>query len=55
MRYDDEDPNEIYSGANKNVNVHNQYFEEVPLGYVSKVITEKGIFETEEFVKRFLK
>ncbi|MCK5075038.1 MAG: hypothetical protein KAR38_01625 [Calditrichia bacterium] len=54
MRFDDEDPKEIYKGPNENVNVHNQYFEEVPLDYVSKIVTEVGIFETEEFIKRFL-
>ena len=32
----------------------NYYFEEIPLSYVHKVVCEAGIFETEEFIERFL-
>jgi translation initiation factor 2B subunit (eIF-2B alpha/beta/delta family) len=32
----------------------NYYFEEIPLSYVHKVVCETGIFETEEFIERFL-
>jgi len=34
--------------------IENYYFEEVPLSLVHKVVCETGIFETEEFVERYL-
>jgi translation initiation factor 2B subunit (eIF-2B alpha/beta/delta family) len=34
--------------------VQNIYFEEIPLSYVKKIVSEEGIFETEDFMERFL-
>ncbi len=54
IRFENQNPEEIYNNKNIKLNVQNQYFEEIPIEYVSKVITESGIFETEEFIKRYL-
>jgi translation initiation factor 2B subunit (eIF-2B alpha/beta/delta family) len=54
LRYDHENPREITDFEHEKLKIQNIYFEEVPLKYVSKVITEKGIFEKDEFAKRFL-
>jgi len=37
-----------------NLTVENYYFEEVPLSLVHKIVCETGVFETEEFVERYL-
>jgi len=47
--------NEILDKKVNELTVDNYYFEEIPLSYVHKVVCEEGIFETEEFIKRFLK
>lgn len=53
-RFDEEDPSEISGVDPEKVQIQNIYFEETPLQYVSKVVMEKGIFERDEFIKRFL-
>lgn len=47
--------NEILDKKVNDLTVENYYFEEIPLSYVHKVVCEEGIFETEEFIERFLK
>lgn len=44
---------EILKENIKNLTAENIYFEEVPLTYVHKIISEEGIFETEDFIERF--
>ena len=46
---------EILDKKVTDLTVENYYFEEIPLSYAHKVICEEGIFETEEFIERFLK
>jgi translation initiation factor 2B subunit (eIF-2B alpha/beta/delta family) len=45
---------EIQTKSAKNLTVQNIYFEEIPLSYVKKIVCEEGIFETEDFMERFL-
>jgi translation initiation factor 2B subunit (eIF-2B alpha/beta/delta family) len=46
---------EILDKKINDLTAENYYFEEIPLTYVHKVVCEAGIFETEEFIERFLK
>lgn len=54
VRFYPEDPAEIYDGKVKQLNAENYYFESIPLEYVSKIICEDGIFDTQEFKKWYL-
>jgi translation initiation factor 2B subunit (eIF-2B alpha/beta/delta family) len=45
---------EIIDKKYQELTPENYYFEEIPLSYVHKVVCEAGIFETEEFIERFL-
>ena len=45
---------EIQPKTVKNLSVQNIYFEEIPISYVRKIVSEEGIFETEDFMERFL-
>jgi translation initiation factor eIF-2B subunit delta len=46
--------NQILEKKIAHLTVENFYFEEIPLAMVHKVVCETGIFETEEFVERYL-
>ena len=48
------DEKEILEKKYAELTPENYYFEEIPLSYVHKVVCEAGIFETEEFIERFL-
>jgi len=54
VRYYPENPKEVYNGKVKQLKAENQYFESIPLRYVSKIICEEGIFDTQEFKKWYL-
>lgn len=54
LRFFEESNEEITSLQHEKLHVQNIYFEETPLDYVSKIVLERGIFEKDEFVKRFL-
>ncbi|GAB4179120.1 MAG: hypothetical protein Kow00108_15020 [Calditrichia bacterium] len=54
VRYDEAPATEITNLEHEKLQVQNIYFEEVSLDYVSKVLLETGIFEKDEFVKRYL-
>ncbi len=45
---------DIWTRKHANLTVENFIFEEIPLTYVNKIVCETGIFETEEFIKRYL-
>jgi len=55
IRFYKHDPAEIYIPRNKNLKVHNVYYESVPLSLLSKLITEDGIFDLTEFKNWYLK
>lgn len=46
---------EIIEKTSSNLTAENYYFEEIPLDYIHKIVCEDGVFETEEFIERFLK
>lgn len=46
---------EIYQGKKKKLSVKNIYFEKIPLDFVHKVISDEGVFETDEFINWYLK
>ncbi len=46
--------NEIVQNPHENLTVQNIYFEEIPLKYLHKIISEVSIFERDEFIERFL-
>ena len=45
---------EIVFKTPPNINIQNIYFEETPLTYIHKIVCETGIFETEDFIERYL-
>jgi translation initiation factor 2B subunit (eIF-2B alpha/beta/delta family) len=53
-KFQPSDEREILDKKYSELIVENYYFEEIPLSYVHKVVCEAGIFETEEFIERFL-
>ncbi len=55
IRFYPQDPAEIYSGKNKMLTVSNYYFESISFDYVSKVICEDGVFDTNEYITWYLK
>ena len=54
-RYISVNENEILEKKITNLTAENFYFEEIPITYVHKIISDAGIFEIEEFEARFLK
>jgi len=54
VRFYPQDPAEIYSRKIKMLSVSNYYFEMIPFEYVSKVICEDGVFDTNEFISWYL-
>jgi translation initiation factor eIF-2B subunit delta len=55
LRFYPQDPSEIYTGKNNsNLTVSNVYFEAVSFDYVSKIICEDGVFDTEEYINWYL-
>ncbi len=54
VRFYPGNPAEVYDGKVKQLNAENYYFESIPLEYVSKIICEEGIFDTQEFKKWYL-
>jgi translation initiation factor 2B subunit (eIF-2B alpha/beta/delta family) len=53
-KYTSVNAQEILDKKVTDLTVENYYFEEIPLSYAHKVGCEEGIFETEEFIERFL-
>ena len=45
---------EIVFKTPPNINIQNIYFEETPLTYIHKIVCETSIFETEDFIERYL-
>jgi translation initiation factor 2B subunit (eIF-2B alpha/beta/delta family) len=54
IRFFSVNKHEITKEENDNLTVQNIYYEEIPLVYLHKVISEKSIFEKDEFVDRML-
>jgi len=54
LRFYPQNPKEIYAGKNSNLTVSNFYFEAVSFDYVSKIICEDGVFDTEEYISWYL-
>ncbi len=54
VRFYPEDPKEVYTGKTRKLKAENFYYESIPLKYVSKIICEDGIFDTQEFKKWYL-
>jgi len=54
VRFYPQDPAEIYSGKNKMLTVSNYYFESISFDYVSKIICEDGVYDTNEFKTWYL-
>ena len=54
IRFYPQDPAEIFPRKNKMLTVSNYYFEMIPFEYVSKVICEDGVFDTNEFITWYL-
>jgi len=54
IRFYPNDSKEVHNPNSKNLNVLNYYFESIPLEYVSKIICEEGVFETNEFSNWYL-
>jgi len=54
VRFYPENPKEVYSGKVRQLKAENYYFESIPLAFVSKIICEDGIFDTQEFMKWYL-
>ena len=50
----DEDPREVYDGAQNAVRVFNSYFEKTPFSLIRKVICEEGVYEVQEFESWYL-
>jgi translation initiation factor 2B subunit (eIF-2B alpha/beta/delta family) len=53
-KFHSQDEKEILEKKYSELTPENYYFEEIPLSYVHKIVCEAGIFETEEFIERFL-
>lgn len=50
VRFYSQQPDEIFATKNKHLKVENFYFEQIPYRYVDRVVTEDGIFETQEYI-----
>jgi len=55
IRFYPENPEEVFNKKKRRISVLNYYYEEIPYEYVSKVICEEGVFETQEFIKWYIK
>jgi len=55
VKFIDRDATEIYPAPKTQLEVHNFYFERVPLNLVTKVICEDGVFDVNEFCDWYLK
>jgi translation initiation factor 2B subunit (eIF-2B alpha/beta/delta family) len=54
LRFYPQDPKEVYNSKQKNLTISNLYFEAITFDYVSKIICEDGVFDTNEFVNWYL-
>lgn len=54
VRFYPQNSGEVYSSKNKLLQVCNYQFESIPLEYISKVVTEEGIYDTVEFSNWYL-
>lgn len=55
VKFIDRDIAEIYADPQTEMQIHNYYFERVPLDLVTKVVCEDGVFEVNEFTDWYLK
>jgi translation initiation factor 2B subunit (eIF-2B alpha/beta/delta family) len=55
LRFYPQDPNEIYTKNNSNLTISNFYFEAITFDYVTKIICEDGVFDTDEYISWYLK
>lgn len=55
IKFVDQDLSEIYAEPHTEMQIHNYYFERIPLDLVTKVICENGVFEVNEFCDWYLK
>ena len=55
VRFYSQNPEEIYKEKNTKLNIINYHFESIPFTFVSKIICEDGVFETNEFINWYLK
>jgi len=54
LRFYPQNPNEVYSGKNSNLTISNYYFEAISFDYVTKIICEDGVFDTDEYISWYL-
>ncbi len=55
VKFLERDGKEIYNNSGNSFEVKNLYFESIPLELVTKIVCERGVFETHEFVDWYLK
>jgi translation initiation factor eIF-2B subunit delta len=55
VKFIERDGKEIYDNSDNLLEVKNLYFESIPLEMVNKIVCERGVFETHEFVDWYLK
>jgi len=55
VRFYQNDPDEIYIPKNKKLDILNLYYESISSDYITKFITEDGVFDTVEFKDWYLK
>jgi translation initiation factor 2B subunit (eIF-2B alpha/beta/delta family) len=55
VRFQVHDPKEVYKPLHKGVKVSNFYFEMVEYEFVTKIVCEEGIYQTEEFINWYIK
>ncbi len=55
VKFIERETKELYNGLSNSLEVKNMYFESIPLELVTKIVCERGVFETHEFVDWYLK
>ncbi len=55
VKFIERDRQELVQNADAKTDVKNYYFESIPLDLVSKIVCERGVFETHEFIDWYLK
>jgi translation initiation factor 2B subunit (eIF-2B alpha/beta/delta family) len=54
VRFQVHDPKEVFIAKNKAVKVSNFYFEMVEYEFITKIVCEEGIYQTEEFINWYI-
>ena len=55
IRFYPQNPDEVYSSKKPKLDIVNYHFETIPYNFISKIICEDGVFETNEFINWYLK